>query len=243
MRLLVVDLETTPNLAYTWGLHKQDIAPSQLVKPTDMLCFAAKWVGEREVVFHSVHSGPRKLMVRAAHSLLDEADAVVHYNGTRFDVPHLNREFVLEGLSPPAPYKQIDLCSVIQRKFRFASSKLEHVASELGIGGKVHHEGFRLWVRCMNGDNAAWKKMESYNKKDVKLTEELYNVLLPWIGSHPHRGLYGENGCPKCASVKLQKRGEATTRLGRYQRWVCIECGSWFRSSKRIDGVATQDAI
>ncbi|NIV35232.1 MAG: hypothetical protein GWN58_38990, partial [Anaerolineae bacterium] len=48
-------------------------------------------------------------MLEGAWELLDEADAVVHYNGKKFDIPTLNREFVKYGFTPPSPYKQIDL--------------------------------------------------------------------------------------------------------------------------------------
>ena len=44
-------------------------------------------------------------MIKGIHKLLDECDAVIHYNGSKFDIPTLNKEFLLHGLHPPAPYK------------------------------------------------------------------------------------------------------------------------------------------
>ena len=46
---------------------------------------------------------------------------------------------------------------------RFDSNKLDYVSKYLGIGEKVRHEGHELWVKCMEKDNAAWKRMKEYN--------------------------------------------------------------------------------
>jgi hypothetical protein len=204
-----------------------------------MLCFAAKFLGERQMHFYSVHEHGRSKMVKAVHKLLDEADVLLHYNGTRFDIPHINRELLVAGLKPPSPYQQIDLCTIVQRRFRFISSKLEHVSVALGLKGKVSHEGFDLWKKCMLGDEAAWKRMERYNKQDVRLLEELYEALQPWIPNHPHRGLFDEQVavCPNCGSKGLQRRGFAYTRVSKYQRFQCKDCGAWTRSSQRDFGV------
>jgi hypothetical protein len=167
---------------------------------------------------------------------------VVHYNGVKFDIPHLNREFLLAGLTPPSPYKQVDLCNVVKKRFRFVSNKLQHVAESLGLGSKVDTD-FDLWVGCMKDDPKAWKLMEKYNRQDVKLTERLYHWLLPWIDGHPSRRLYdGVTGCPACASSNLVRRGYAYTNLGKFVRYRCSDCGSYFRDSRRISGVTVQGA-
>ena len=116
-------------------------------------------------MFASVYNTKPKFMLQKIHDLISEADAVCHYNGTRFDIPVLNKEFLLHHLAPPAPYKQIDLLKVVRKEFRFASNKLDHIAQRLGLGKKTAHEGYQLWVKCMNKDPVAWKTMEKYNKQ------------------------------------------------------------------------------
>lgn len=244
MRILSLDIETSPNLAYVWGLWNQNVGLNQLVSTTEMLCFAAKWMGEDEVMFFSSHRDGQAAMVAAARELLDEADVVMHFNGRKFDIPHLNRELILAGLTPPSPYSQIDLLQVVRKKFRFASNKLAHVSVALGLEGKVSHEGFDLWVKCMAGDDAAWARMEEYNRQDVVLLEELYHILLPWISNHPNRRLYGGNGgCPSCGSEDAPaSKGFAYTKLSKFRQFRCSDCGSWFRSSRREEGVDLQQA-
>jgi uncharacterized protein YprB with RNaseH-like and TPR domain len=200
-----------------------------------VLCYAAKWLGEEDVYFDSVHQSKPKSMLKGIYGFLDSADAVIHYNGTKFDIPTLNKEFLLNKLLPPSPYKQIDLLRVVRGNFRFPSNKLDYVSQRLGLGKKHAHEGHDLWVKCMNGDKDAWKRMQDYNIQDVVLLESLYDALLPWIKNHPNQNLFSDIlGCPTCGSNNLQKRGTAVSLTGSYQRYQCKSCGSWSQGTKSI---------
>lgn len=237
MKILLLDIETAPNLAYVWGLYDQNVAINQLISPSYMLCWAAKWLGEDEVYFESRHEKKAKGMLKPLHKLLDEADAVIHYNGTRFDIPHINREFVLNGFTPPSPYKQMDLLWTVKKQFKFASNKLQHVAVELGVGEKMKHDGFELWVRCIAGDKEAWQQMQSYNVQDVVLLEKVYNVLVPWVKGHVNHSLHNpdERVCPHCGSTHLQKRGVYHTLASVFQRYRCKACGTWSKDNKVLN--------
>jgi DNA polymerase elongation subunit (family B) len=230
MKILLLDIETSPNTAYVWGLFNENIPLSRLVQSSRTLCWAAKWYGEKEVMFHSILSGTPRKMLREIHKLLDEADAVVHYNGTRFDIPILNKEFIKHGMAPPAPYKQIDLLRVARSRFKFASNKLDFVAQFLGVGAKTKNTNFELWIECMNRDEKAWREMEIYNRNDVLILEKVYDKMLPWIKTHPNTTLHEEGlKCPNCSCEKYQRRGFAYTQLGKYRRYQCKGCGNWFR--------------
>lgn len=237
MKTLVLDIETTPHTVHTWGLFDQNIAISQIVKPTEVLCFAAGWVGEKAIGFYRGEN-----MASDAHALLDAADAVVTWNGDRFDLPHLNREFILAGLGEPSPYRSIDLLKTTRRKFKFASNKLDYISQALGVGEKTHHTGFQLWLDCMAGDEKAWRLMKKYNVQDVRVTREDYFKLLPWISGHPNVRLYGDGipaeGCPNCGSARVERRGYAYTPVSKFQQFHClnVKCGRWFRGTKRVDG-------
>lgn len=234
----MLDIETSPNVADVWGLFNQTVSLRQLRETSRVICFAAKWHGEKRVRFHSEHHDGHDAMIMEAWSLLDEADVVVHYNGAKFDIPHLNREFVKLGMPPPSPYKQVDLYTAVRKVFRFASNKLDHVASELGLGTKVSHEGHGLWTRCLAGDDSAWRSMRRYNIHDVRLTEQLYDRLLPWLPSHPTRTLYEVGGsCPRCGGPELERRGFSYTAVSRFQRYRCKACGTWSRSGKAEDRI------
>lgn len=244
MKVLFVDIETQPNLGYFWDIWNQNIGINQLVDSVEMMCFAAKWYGDDQVMFWH-NRDDRQGMIAAAHKLLDEADVLVHFYGSKFDVPHFNREFLLNGFPPPSPYKQIDLKMVCSKKFKFTSNKLQYISTQLGLPGKEEHEGFPLWEKCMKGDLEAWSRMESYNRQDVVLLEEVYEILLPWITNHPHRHLYdGYSGCPNCGhSQTLQPSGYAYTKLSKFRQYKCDNCSSFFRDARRLEGVTIQESV
>jgi DNA polymerase elongation subunit (family B) len=237
VKILCLDIETAPNVAHVWGLFKQTVGISQITQTGRVMCFAAKWVGERGVTFFSEHTHGHQETIKAAHDLIGEADAVLTYNGRSFDLPTLNKEFIKYKISPPAPYHDIDLLLVARSRFRFSSNKLDWLCTELGLGSKVRHEGHSLWVKCMNGDEKAWKRMERYNRQDVTLLEKLYHRMLPWIDKHPNLALYidsEEPACTNCGSDDLQSRGTQYNRTLAYKRYQCNDCHTWMRAKTAI---------
>lgn len=231
MKILLLDIETSPNVAHVWGLYRQNIAISQLIDSSFVMCWAAKWLGSDEMLFGSVRKGKKKMLSRI-YALLEQADAVVHYNGSRFDIPTLNKEFLLGGLTPPASFQQIDLLKTARQQFKFPSNKLDYVAKALNVGGKLVHAGHQLWVDCLAGKEEAWKQMEEYNKNDVLLLEKVYYKLLPWIKNHPNVSVYNDtpHSCVVCGSTALNKRGFHYTSVAKYQRYQCKDCGAWSKS-------------
>jgi DNA polymerase elongation subunit (family B) len=241
MKILTIDIETRPNLAYVWDLFGRNMSVSndKLVETSQMICFAAKWMADDEPVFYSDFHNGHATMLGAVWALLDSADAVITYNGDHFDEPRINRELLSWEFWPPSPYKSVDLYKVIRKRFAFPSGKLDFVAQELGLGAKVQHNGFELWKQCMADDSQAWDKMKEYNKQDVLLTEELFRLMLPWIPGLPSYGAErGEDCCPGCGATDLRKEGHAYTKTGKYQRFVCRDCGVWSRATRRESGTS-----
>jgi hypothetical protein len=225
-KILILDIETKPTVAYVWRAFKENISPDQVIDGGGMLCFAAKWFGEKEKFFYSEWEHGHEAMVKAAHDLLSEADAVVTFNGDKFDIPKLTGEFILNGLDPVPPLTSIDTIKTV-RKLGLFMNRLAFVGPLLKVGQKVKHEGFDLWARVLNGDEAARRKMKRYNIQDVVLTEKLYRKLRPFIKNHPHLGNVGTTACGACGSHKVQSRGYRRTKSFRIQRLHCQSCGSW----------------
>jgi DNA polymerase elongation subunit (family B) len=237
MKILHLDIETAPNKVYTWGLWNQNVGINQIVEAGYTMCWAAKWHGSKEVAFNSIYHSSTEDMLKEVFELINEADAIVHYNGEKFDMPTLNREFLLYDLGVPEPYHHIDLLKVVRQRFKFPSNKLDYVAQALGLGAKTQHKGMDLWKECMNMEKSSWNIMAKYNKQDVKLTESLYNRLIPWIQKHPNHALYQETTrpvCPNCGSENIHKKGIETTLTMKYQRYKCVDCGTPIRGRTNI---------
>jgi DNA polymerase elongation subunit (family B) len=244
MKILLLDIETSPHSVYAWGLFKQNISLSQVKDTSRVLCSAYKWLGERKTNFTSEWTDGVDGMLEKMYNVIEEADAIVTYNGNRFDLPTLNKEFLLTGYRPPAPYKSVDLYRTVKNKFRFASNKLDHVAQQLGLGSKTDHYGFQMWLDVMDGNKKAQKLMETYNKQDVVLLEKVYDIVLPWIANHPNRSHYsGSAVCPNCGSKHLQHRGFTITAVGRQQRFQCQDCGKWSKASESCEKTPKENRI
>jgi DNA polymerase elongation subunit (family B)/predicted RNA-binding Zn-ribbon protein involved in translation (DUF1610 family) len=238
MKVLILDIENTFILGGVWGLWGENIGLDQILDGGHVLSYAFKWYGERGgIVFRRSTDVD---FLSTLHNALSTADAVVTYNGKRHDVPLINREFIKAGYAPPAPFKHIDLIESIKRQFKFPSNKLAWVLKELGLPAKEEHEGFPLWIKVIQGDEKAWKRMERYNVQDVRVTEQLYTAILPWILNHPNHNLYGASlACPNCGSVHLHSRGLAHTLTQSYRRYQCVDCGKWSR--ERFTAIKKED--
>jgi DNA polymerase elongation subunit (family B) len=227
-KVLTIDIETSPNVAYAWGLWDQNIATSQLIEPSRVLCFAAKWLDGKRTTFRSEFHHGADEMVEAAWSMLDQADVVVGYNHVKFDLPHLHREFLLRGWAAPSPHADVDLLRVARRRFKFPSNKLGYITQALGLETKLETGGQDLWSRVLRNDREAWELFKQYNMRDVEITERLYSVLLPWLKDVPHAGLWSGSMavCFSCGSPDLKQEGFVFYRSMMYPKFAC-RCGAW----------------
>ena len=247
-RILVLDIETAPMLVEVWRLSKNDyISTSQMRRPARVLSFAYQWAGQKRIGFHSEWADGSDQMIQAAWDLLNEADILVAFNSP-FDVKHLQAQFILRGMQPPAPWKDIDLLRVVRREFGhgLAANRLDYVCRVLGIGSKVSHEGHGLWTRVLDGDEKARKLMEKYNKGDVDITTKLYFHLRDrgWIKSHPHVGLWTgvDKCCPACGSENLVREGLIRTPVTSYAGVRCADCGTLSRLNHMKQRTETRPA-
>ena len=101
-RILALDVETAPALAYTFQLRDTTIGVEQIVEPGRIICWAAQWYGERVMHFADERGGAKE-MFQAIWSLMADADAILSYNGVRFDEPKLRGAFIQHDLPPLPP--------------------------------------------------------------------------------------------------------------------------------------------
>lgn len=227
MKKLLLDIETAPMKGYIWDPRTRYIPSSQIFELGYTMCWSAKWVGQSKVYFSSTWDDGDQYMFEYMAELLNEADAVIHYNGNKFDVPTLNWEFLKMDIAPPDAFHSIDVFRTVKQRFKLPYYGLDFVAKELGLGSKLQHKGMELWEECMAGDKKAHKIMEKYNVQDVRLLEKVYKRVLPWIKNHPNHALYTEDTrpiCTNCGSHHVVKCGTETTKTQTYQRYRCQKC-------------------
>jgi hypothetical protein len=243
-RILLLDLETYPNLAYVWGKYDQNVI--RFKQETCLATYAAKWLDEPQVLakalpdFKGYKPGSYndEKLVKDLWLLVNEADIIVAHNGDQFDIKVFQARFIFHGLKPPKPFKTVDTKKATKKVARFNSNKLDDLSSLLENEKKIKTD-FDLWQGCIDGDPASWKLMVKYNKKDILLLEKLYLRLRPWINNHPNFTVVNRALCPKCNSKNIQYRGFTITQSRRYRRFQCLDCGGWGRSVKCEDGART----
>ena len=245
-KILLLDIETAPNLTWIWGLHQELHTMDMFEKQWYILCWCAKWLDDKQIIKSALPDYPKeyksnkendRLILDRLWKLLNEADIVVTHNGVAFDIKKINARFAIHGMKPPSPYKTVDTLLSARKHFDFTSNKLGDLGQILGLGKKVDTGGFQLWRDCMLGDKQAWVKMITYCANDVYLMEKIYLRLLPYMQCHPNLALYidCDNAmCPNCASKNLQMNGFAYTSQAKYQRVVCKDCGTNARLKKNL---------
>ncbi|APU03173.1 DNA polymerase exonuclease subunit [Ralstonia phage phiAp1] len=246
-KILTIDIETSPLLARVWGLWDQNVPLNMIQDDWSVLSYSAKWLHEDRVMykdtFHKRNQRDDKALLKLIWNLLNEADIVVGQNSIKFDSKKINARFAMAGMRPPSPYRQVDTMREARRHFGFTSNKLEYLTDKLCTKyKKLKHARFpgnELWIQYMLRNPLAQQEMQEYNEQDVRATEELYLILLPWIKGHPNVNLYQADAvvsvaCPNCGSHDLKPKGWRTTQLGRYRRYLCGGCGSWPHGRKSI---------
>lgn len=242
LKVLFFDIECSMALGYFYGLYDQNISIQNIVEHPRMIAFTAKWYGRNKVYAFSEYHHSRKQVLDEMHAMLDEADVVVGWNSKRFDVKWVQGELIVEGYTPPSPFKQIDLMQEVKKNARFLSNKLDYVSGRLLGDSKIDYSMARMWIKVNdpNTDEATrkkeWDAMIRYAKKDTVLLEPLFEELLPWMKMpHPVKS-QGDSDiplCHNCGSDDLQRRGRALTLTGSYPRFRCNGCGTWLRGTAR----------
>lgn len=252
VKVLYLDIETSPLIADTWGMWNVNIGLSQLRRAQRIIGFGYKWRGGKRAKWVGEYNpqtgelSEQQAVLEEAWRVFDEADVIVTYNGDGFDIKHLNTAWIEAGMEPPSPCVSIDLFKIVKKNFRFPSKKLAYVADVLIGDTKVQNGGHVLWRRCLDDGvdpevrRKAWAMMSRYCRQDVDLLEPLHERLEAWVPASVNLSIIGgprsEMGCPKCGGEDVEKRGFAYTATRAYQRLRCKGCGGWFKGGKAAWG-------
>ena len=116
MRILFWDIEMRPAEVWEWPSRRPHFTSYKMIKKTQrVLSWAARWQDRKYMYYMDERDGYHE-MLDGIWNLLDEADAVVSWNGKGFDSTHIERAFAMEGMTPPSPYKEIDLMLAVDHE-------------------------------------------------------------------------------------------------------------------------------
>ncbi len=243
LKVIVLDIETSPCVVLVWEMGEQHIRPDQLLKDWDIMAWSAKVLGKPAAsrVYYDRRKGlSDKQILKPLRKLLDWADVVITQNGKKFDARKINARFMIHGIPPPSPYKHIDTYLITKAAGAFTSHSLEYLAGVLQTEHKKlshsKYPGLSLWKECLSlkvveqpwKNPEAWDEMKKYNIHDILTTEDLYNKVKPWGPQNMPRLYDAPLKCSICGAA-AQRRGRELKGKTFVQRVRCKNpgCGKW----------------
>jgi DNA polymerase III epsilon subunit-like protein len=231
-RMLYYDIETSPNLGYTWAKYEQNVI--EFEREWDILSVAWQWEGDRAPQVKTradFRDSTDRSITRHIWNLLDEAHVVVGHNLVDFDNKKCESRFAVWNLGSPSSWQNVDTLRQARSLFRFNGNTLDELAGYFGLGRKAKTGGFQLWREAAKGCRRALARMARYNLQDVRLLRRVYQRIRPHMKRHPNLALIeagNKDGCTHCGSDNAIKWGFSYTARSASQRMLCKSCNSKF---------------
>ena len=227
IKRLFFDIETSPMIVYSWRTGwKINIHTNNIIEDWRIICISYKWEGEDKV--HTVRWDKNKCdkkLLKDFLKIANQADEMIAHNGDRFDIKKIRTRCIYHRIPMFPKYRTLDTLKKAKSGFNFNSNRLDYIAKFLGVGAKLEHEGFNMWVKCMQGDKQALDNMVEYCEMDIIVLEDVFNELQNYILNNTHTGtiLGGfKHECPNCASEDADLLKNAFTAKGTIKR--VMEC-------------------
>lgn len=236
IKRLFFDIETSPMEVYTWRIgNKISIPHENIINSWRIICIAYKWEHEDRInVLRWDEKTSDKTMLIEFTKIMGMADEIIGHNSDHFDIKKFRTRCLVNGIKAFPKYRTLDTLTKSREYFAFDSNKLDAIGRQLGKGGKVQHEGFDMWVKCLQDDKDALDKMCNYCAGDVILLEDIFHEIQHYIKPNTHVGVHfgeGRYSCPICGNNGLGEHRidllkSDVTEKGIISRVMeCTECG------------------
>lgn len=239
MKVLIYDIETSPNIVYSWAVgRKISLTPDNIIQERQIICIAWKWLDEKRV--HTVDWGAKtddKQLLKDFSQVINEADVAIAHNGDRYDIKFINSRLAYHDLPPLKDITTLDTLKLSRKVFFNNSHKLDYLGQYLVGDRKLETGGFSLWKKVMDGDKKALTRMLRYCKQDVKLLEEVYLKIRKYAPQSVNFSILehgNKSGCKNCGSQNVVRDGHRLKTTIIYQCYKCKDCGHFYRSNERI---------
>jgi hypothetical protein len=249
-KIILYDLETMPDMDAAMEVFPQlSQYPGLTLKAeiNSIICFGYKEYGVGKTAkCKSVWDMPGwsgdinddKELCQFIHDTLsnESVDAVVTFNGKRFDEKFVQTRLAIHGLDFLTKVKHYDLYQVVKQNFTFFRNNLKTAAKRLTSEFKMSHDGWDMWVKVRKLVGTAMVTMVQYCKQDVLVMEPMFKRLRPLIKGLPNHNFIKPSGqktcCRACGSTLLKVHGYTYSQTTRKKRLLCKSCKATFTPSK-----------
>ena len=238
IKRLFFDIETSPMIVYSWRVGYNISLPyDNVIEDWKVICISYKWEHEDKVknlTWDSDHCD--KQMLIDFIKIANEADEIIAHNGDRFDIKKVRTRCIYHRIPMFPKYRTLDTLKKAKGSFTFPNNKLDTIAKYLGVGAKLKHDGFDMWVKCVEGDKQALKDMVKYCDMDIIVLEDVYLTMQNYIKPNTHAGVHNGNlkhSCPNCGNDEdLTLLKNDVTQKGTISRVIeCESCGHVYNIS------------
>lgn len=255
-RTIALDVEMSFNVSYHYDQWGTNIPWTHIKQRQFMISAAWQWIGQDDIYSVSVLDDPKRFkkdhtddyhVIKTLKEEIKNADAVIAYNGRKFDVKEINTGFVKHDLGPSHDYVILDPIQIARSKFRFkGGNSLANLCDFLELDVQKGKVELSDWIGATEGNEASINKIVKYNKNDIPPMVGVWDKIKAYAPAKINMNHWAQfdqktgepfDICPGCGSPNLERRGFALTRAGKFQRYQCKTCGQWSRGKKNIRGV------
>jgi hypothetical protein len=230
IKRLFFDIETSPNVVYSWRIGwNLTITPDNIIDERKIICISYKWEGKDKI--HRLtwdHNQCDRQMLIDFINVANQSDEMVAHNGDRYDIKWLRTRCIFHRIPIFPHYRTLDTLKKAKSGFNFNSNKLDYIAQFLGVGAKVKHSGFQMWVDVMKGCPKALEEMGVYCDGDIVVLEDVFFTMQNYIKQNTHAGVINGNAkysCQCCSSEDVTLFKTNVTTLGTIKRLMnCKVC-------------------
>lgn len=243
-RILLWDIENSEIISAHYGLWGINVRPDRILHPVFLFSAAWKWYGHDDIYSVSLLDDMKRfkknsfdirnlhfddyVIIKALHTVLSQADVIVHHNGDKHDLKKFNARCLYHGLPPINPdIIKVDTCKLAKKHFGIESNSLNYLCTYLGIPNKISNRK-GLFSDCLMLDKQALKDCVEYNKGDISPTlEMLFERLSPYITSVNTNLFNNGYHCPNptCGSPDIELAGYKYNKATRVRQLKCNSCG------------------
>lgn len=231
IKRLFFDIETSPMVVYSWRVGwKLNIGTHNIIEDWKVICISYKWEHE-DIVRNFTWDKNQcdKKMLEDFIKVANKADEIVAHNGDRFDIKKIRTRCIFHRIPMFPNYRSLDTLKKAKSGFNFNSNRLDYIAKFLGVGAKLEHEGFDMWVKCMQGDKQALIDMVKYCDMDIIVLEDVFFVMQNYMKHNSHAGILTggyKHECPNCGGDHTILLKNNFTAAGTIKRLMeCTTCG------------------
>lgn len=210
--------------------------------PGYIFCFGYKELGKGSAKVITIKDFPGKTaiddsyLIKEVAKILKPVDLHIYHYGNSCDWKFVQTRLMRWGNLPLNKSAAFDTCTVAKNRLSIKSNSLKSLAYffELDEGKmEIPHD---VWLLANAGDAAAIRKISERCRSDVRLTEQVYNKLMPLVENHPaiykmkklEDGKYTERPrqCQSCCSTRIKSNGFTATAKTIKQRYRCTSCNA-----------------